>query len=230
MISPFSPRRFRDAKGNRIDGIGLLLNAPRAFTSHLLYLLFGYRPFIPWLSYRAIAALDELIQPQWKILEFGSGMSTRWLARRCSFLHSIENEPGWHQVVSRQLERERLDHVRYELRKRDSYADLQQYPNGFFDFVLVDGLMRSECVRQALPKIRAGGWIYLDNSDADPDSPGGDMRIAEQLLHEAVASRQGSLRYFVDFAPTQFFVNQGALVQLNSAPPGVVSTPCPASV
>lgn len=229
MISPFSTRRFRDAKGNWVDGPGLL-HAPRALVGALLRVLFGHLPVLPWLPYRVIYALEELIQPQWKILEFGSGMSTIWLARRCSFLHSIESDPCWHQLVLRRLEREGLDHVHYELRKPDSYADVQQYPNGFFDLIIVDGLARSECVRQALAKIRAGGWIYLDNSDFDSDTPGGDMRIAEQLLLDAAASCQGSYRYIVDYTPTQFFVNQGMLVQLNSAPPGVENIPRPASV
>lgn len=218
MLLPFSPRRFRDEKGNWIDTAGLI-HTPRALASSVLRVLFGYRPLLPWLSYRAIRTLDQLIQPQWRILEFGSGMSTLWLARRCSFLHSIESDPDWHQIIAQRLVREHRDHVHYELRQQASYADLQQYPDGFFDFVLVDGIVRSECVRQALAKIRGGGWIYLDNCDTDPQ--GGDMRIAEQLLRDTVASRNGSSRYFVDFAPTHFHVHQGVLAQLQDAPSGV---------
>lgn len=229
MISPFSLRRFRDSKGNWIDGVGLLY-APRALVGSLLCVLFGYRPLLPWLSFRAIHTLDNLIEPQWKVLEFGSGMSTIWLARRCSLLHSIESDPGWYNLVSQRLQRERHDHVHYELRRPDSYADLQQYPNGFFDFALIDGLNRSECVRQVIDKVRAGGWVYLDNCDADPEPLGGEMRIAEQRLLDAASARNGSSRYFVDYSPTQFFVNQGLLAQLNAAPVDVESTLRPQSV
>lgn len=216
MLAPLSARRFHDNKGNRIDTTGLRY-APRALWTAVLRLFFGYRPALPWLSYRAIRELDALIRTDWRVLEFGSGMSTLWLARRCGFLHSIESDRGWYQQVSKMLARERLQHVRYELRDPARYADLRQYPDGYFDFVLVDGLARSECVRQALTKIRAGGWIYVDNIDMDL-VPGGDMRVVESLLQEAVSERGGEMRTFVDFAPTQFFVNQGVLIQLSGNP------------
>jgi len=44
--------------------------------------------------------------------------------------------------------------------------------------------------------------------------PDGDLRRAEAALLDAVRARGGSIRYFSDFSPTNFFVEQGALARL----------------
>ena len=113
MLTPLSARRFHDNKGNRVDGAGLKY-APRALFGAAMRVLFGYRPPLPWLSFRAIRELDALIQSSWRLLEFGSGMSTLWLARRGGFLHSIESDRNWYQQVSRRL-KQRLERMGYHV-------------------------------------------------------------------------------------------------------------------
>jgi hypothetical protein len=39
------------------------------------------------------------------------------------------------------------------------------HPDHTFDLVLVDGRMRTECMQHAIPKIRSGGYLMLDNSN-----------------------------------------------------------------
>jgi hypothetical protein len=39
------------------------------------------------------------------------------------------------------------------------------HPDHTFDLVLVDGLVRTECMQHAIPKIRPGGHLMLDNSN-----------------------------------------------------------------
>jgi len=87
------------------------------------------------------------------------------------------------------------------------------FQNRSFDFVLIDGWDRHGCVLNALAKLRPGGCIYLDNSDKDMTRPDGDLRRAEQALLAAVDERGGTARYFVDFSPTNFFVEQGLLAK-----------------
>lgn len=205
--------RFHDEKGNRAD-VGGALFAPLALTTAIMRKLFGYRPKLPMLSFRAIKVIDEILEPGFRCAEFGSGMSTPWLAKRCNYLLSIESDRAWYDRVSAKITANNLSHVRYELREADGYSDLSDFDDGFFDFALVDGLDRHGCVMSAVPKIRPGGWIYLDNSDKDMTRPDGDMRRAESALLEAVEERGGSTRYFVDFCPTNFFVEQGLLARL----------------
>jgi len=205
--------RFHDEKGNRVDLTGALY-APLAFASAVGRVAFGYRPPRPMLSYRATRVIDDLLKNDWRCVEFGSGLSTGWFARRCDFLLSVEDNSDWHALVQARIRSAGINHVQYELRERGDYADLSAFADASFDFVLIDGWDRHGCVLSAVSKVRAGGWIYLDNSDKDMTIPNGDLRRAEAALLAAVEDRGGTVRYFVDFSPTNFFVEQGLLVQL----------------
>lgn len=90
--------RFHDEKGNLLD-LGGFVYLPHCLATTALRLMIGYRPVLPWLSYRAINFLDALLQPEWKMLEWGSGMSTLWFAQRVGNLTSIEDYEPWYEKV-----------------------------------------------------------------------------------------------------------------------------------
>jgi Methyltransferase domain len=202
--------RFHDERGNLIDLKGVAY-APRALAGTFARKLFDIRPVRPWISYRAVKVLDEKITPAWRVIEFGSGMSTLWFARRCGFLHSIEINPLWHERLSPRLKDAK--HVRYELRTLEQYCDVSDYADASVDLAFVDGAWRSRCVENVLPKLRPGGFLYLDNTDLEGDQPDGDIPRAEAMALSACKARGGTYRYFVDFRPGRFEVTQGLLVQ-----------------
>jgi hypothetical protein len=202
--------RLHDERGNLIDLRGVVY-APRAMVGTIARKLFDFRPVRPWISYRAVKFLDQKITPDWRVIEFGSGMSTLWFARRCGFLHSIENDPRWHELLSRRLQGAK--HVRYELRSLDQYYDVSDYADASVDLAFIDGEWRSRCVENVVSKIRSGGLLYLDNTDLEENEPGDDMHQAEALALSACKARRGTYRYFVDFRPSRFEVTQGLLVQ-----------------
>ena len=80
-----------------------------------------------------------------------------------------------------------------------------------FDLIIVDGSYRSKCMASAIKLLKPGGIIYLDNSDKDYIS-GGDMRLAEDILLDFAQEKHAQFKYFTDFAPAEFFVNQGLIV------------------
>ncbi len=41
---------------------------------------------------------------------------------------------------------------------------------------------------------------------------GGDMRLAEDILLDFAQEKHAQFKYFTDFAPAEFFVNQGLMV------------------
>lgn len=193
--------RFDDEKGHLVGG-GAWLHAPHAYATAVLK-RFGYRPRVPWISYSARREIARLIKPDWRMVEFGSGSSTAWFAKHCSFVHSIESDPDWFLRV--QAQTRKLANVRCELRPLESYADLSEYADGSLAFVFIDGQDRSGCARSALREIQRGGYAYLDNSDKQ-----GDLRIAERLLRE----KASMVRYFVDFVPMSGTPTEGLLVLL----------------
>jgi hypothetical protein len=204
--------RFHDEKANPIDAGGMLY-APAALVSAALRVGFGYRGRRPMISYRAAREIDGFLTPDKRAIEFGSGYSTPWLAQRCGFLLSLENDRGWFSVVQEMVSGPAFHHVRHEFREPDAFPRLDDIEDRSIDFILIDGWDRYGCAQSALAKIKAGGMIYLDNSDKDMTLPDGDTRRAEAALLSAARERGAEVRYFTDFAPTNFFAEQGMMVR-----------------
>jgi len=131
-----------------------------------------FHPDDPWLTPQAISILDSWLTAEDKGIEWGSGKSTLWFARRVKQLVSIEHDPVWYDQVSVWLKRGGDGNVDYRLlsvKGTDGvfpYADVaNSYPDQFFNFALVDGRLRHVCIDKVLPKLRVGGMLILDNSE-----------------------------------------------------------------
>jgi predicted O-methyltransferase YrrM len=199
--------RLHNYKGRLID-LGGLCYAPHALLSAILQKLFNYRPEVPWLGYRAIRRLQGLIQKDWKVLEFGSGMSSLWFARRCALLVSKEHDEAWYRTLSRRFAELGITNIDYRFSGPEDYPALDNYPDQFFDFVLVDGIRRDEAAATAVRKVKPGGYVYLDNSDVAWQ----EYRLAEERLLRAAGSA-ARVQYFNDFYPTQLAVSEGLLIR-----------------
>jgi len=44
-------------------------------------------------------------------------------------------------------------------------SQIDSFPDGYFDLVLVDGRARPACIMHGAPKVRPGGMLVLDNAD-----------------------------------------------------------------
>lgn len=116
---------------------------------------------LPWYTYPAIAFLDGLSFSDCDVLEWGAGNSTLYWAHKARFVHSIEHDRHWFDLLSK-----------YELPANvtlvhagDSASYLDGPQGDSFDVVVVDGLHRAACARRAPLHLRPGGLIILDNSD-----------------------------------------------------------------
>ena len=124
-------------------------------------------PELPWLTRAANERLLALTGPQDTVLEFGSGRSTLFFARRCARVESVEHNAEWWKKVTAMLEAEGLAgkaRVQLALHPESSYAEAARgFADATFTVVLVDGIRRADCVEEALPKLKPGGWLVLDN-------------------------------------------------------------------
>lgn len=202
------PTRFHSNKGELVSPRNLL-NAPRSLVQAVLRKALGRHPRLPWLPFSVIRRLDSIIRPDWKVVEIGSGMSTLWLAARCRSVTSVEAGRKWHARLSDIIESKGLTHVdlRFEMAGH-IMSDFSEHEDGSLDLVIVDGGPREDCVRNALEKIRPGGYIYVDNTD--------DRKLvgaAEQILLEWVDGDERYHEYHVDFLPGSFWVVEGLLAQ-----------------
>jgi predicted O-methyltransferase YrrM len=204
--------RLHDMKGNRASVRTILIDLPRAAAGAVARELFDWRPTLPWVPYNVIHALSTYIRPDWRVLEYGSGMSTLWLAERVAYVHSIELNTAWHAHVAELLAVHRRENVRLELRDESNYTNLIDYDDGAFDLVMVDASFRDAVIAATLRLVRRpGGVTYLDNTDQ-----GAQWEMyaeAERLLREEAARACAqNVKAFTGFAPTQVIANEGLLV------------------
>jgi hypothetical protein len=144
----------------------------------------GLDDAMPWITYEAQRALERIVTPEMRVFEYGSGGSTLYFARRVAELVSVEHDPGWHAKVQAQVgnraevilapstDEAPGDYAsadeRYLGRSFRAYAEtIDRFPDGYFDLLLIDGRARASCFRHGRAKVRAGGWIMLDNSDRE---------------------------------------------------------------
>lgn len=144
----------------------------------------------PWMTFTAIDWLSEKVQKDLHVFEFSSGGSTLFFVDRGVKLISVEHDPLWYENVRAILSNDKyLSRCDYRLivpeitsgipfapSKRFSkpnadfnrYAQaIDEFPDGTFDLISIDGRARVECARHSIKKVKRGGFVVLDNSDRD---------------------------------------------------------------
>ena len=203
--------RFYDEKGNRVS------------TRHLYQILLsaGLKgsyaitggPCLPWIPFQVISRLKAILTRSCKVLEFGSGRSTVWLSRRSGSVVSIEDCRPWYDKVSLLLGKLKLNNVDYRFLAGEAYYSAASFADESFDLIIVDGSYRSKCLENAYSKLKAGGYIYLDNSDTDMESSTGDMRVAERILLGLSEVWSSPVEFYTGFSPGNLHAHQGALLR-----------------
>lgn len=133
-------------------------------------------PDAPWLVPDAIDRLLEIITPDMRYLEWGTGRSTIWFGKRVSSVVSIEHDDTWKEIVLADIEKNGLsEKVEYHLVPGDAQdpdvvdapycSKIQEYPDASFDMILVDGMNRNGCIVNALPKLKPTGYLVVDNAE-----------------------------------------------------------------
>lgn len=121
-------------------------------------------PDWPWLVREAVLYLDNLLTKESVGLEFGSGRSTIWFAKRIKKLISIEHDKNWFDKIESEIKKQNINNIDYRLKTEKKYTDIfNEIKDNSLDFVLVDGLLRDVCVKKSIPKIKNGGLLIIDN-------------------------------------------------------------------
>lgn len=127
------------------------------------------QPNKPWFVMAAITQLeDELLEPGWRAFEWGAGYSTVWLSQWCGSVVSIEHDREFIVSVNAELAKHSIANVTLvHIALGDAYEGaIQHYAkDGLFDLIFIDGRRRANCVAAAVPHLRPGGVLVLDNSE-----------------------------------------------------------------
>jgi hypothetical protein len=143
---------------------------------------------MPWLPFRVIDLLQHHLTPHSRVFEFGGGGSTLWFAHRVGTVVTVEHDEAWFQMLQASVRDSpgcRVIHHGPE----DDYADyvesIGSFPDGHFDVVVVDGRQRVRCVEAAMPKVRPGGLLILDDSNRAKYTTAFD--IAREWPHQTLS-------------------------------------------
>lgn len=138
---------------------------------------------VPWWTFKAADEVSEFLtsRPDARVLEWGAGASTLWLARRAAEVTAIEHDPTWGAdveslaqgnvtvlvqppepssaptVPSAKPGFDGLDFSRYVQRIHEV--------GGHFDLIVIDGRAREACLTEAVAHLAPGGLIVFDNVD-----------------------------------------------------------------
>jgi hypothetical protein len=155
------------------------------------YLL--YEPS-PWLAFDAIEFIKSRLRNGMRVFEYGSGGSTLFWLRYGVLCVSVEHDPDWYSVVRQNLTPKQPVDYRlilpefvkdsdrqgapadpesytssdelfqgYSFRKYVTQID--DFPDGYFDIILIDGRARPSCIKHSVRKVKVGGMLIVDNSD-----------------------------------------------------------------
>ena len=159
------------------------------------YKLFKMRhPGSPWTSPASIIFFERALTKDMTGFEYGSGGSTKFFASKLKQLTSLEHDQAWFKGVKHDLALSKLSNVDYHLiEKIESSEEIKEtiklgstsithnflksfysysgfigrFPDGHFDFILVDGRARVDCIVRSIPKLKPGGILVLDNSERE---------------------------------------------------------------
>jgi len=136
-------------------------------------------PDSPWLVKDSIVFIESWLNEEMKGFEFGSGRSTKWFTERVSFYYSIEGDFDWYkktiEMNKDNIKNEKCeivfkdagDQIKIDRKKVKLYSSsLSKFRDKYFDFGLIDGHFRIECIYNSINKIKPNGILIIDNSDA----------------------------------------------------------------
>jgi hypothetical protein len=146
---------------------------------------------IPWISFAATDFLQKNLDSTDIVYEYGAGGSTLFLSNIVKKVISVEHDSEWVENLSAIIQQKNLSNIKLTcIKSRKSkentllqsneyfagysstkslfkeYVDsINQYPDCYFDLVVIDGRARPSCIKQARAKVKPGKYLLLDNSE-----------------------------------------------------------------
>lgn len=135
-------------------------------------------PGDPWLTPDAIRYLSTNLGSKFAGLEYGSGRSTTWFAKRVGSLISMEHNPEWYERVKSEISHLGLSNTSYYQKPKpdtnlpltealvsDYVTVVSNLKEESLDFALIDGVSRPACAIHAIPLLKKGGLLIIDDAN-----------------------------------------------------------------
>lgn len=142
---------------------------------------------LPWINIGAFEFLKERLRPDMKVFEYCSGGSTLFFSKYVQEVISVEHDESWYQFILEKITK--MPNIKLylknpQLKVTDKYGSyygkgwenhsfeeyvkvIEDYPDSYFDLIVIDGRSRKACLEHALPKLKSNGYILFDNSQRE---------------------------------------------------------------
>jgi hypothetical protein len=123
---------------------------------------------VPWITYPAINYIENLELKNKEVFEYGCGNSTLYFAKRSKRIVSVENNLHWYKKIKEKSKKYNNLFLEYKNNEK-SYSRHIRESSKKFDLILIDGMFRFACTKEAVKKLNTGGIILVDNIDRYPN-------------------------------------------------------------
>ncbi len=121
----------------------------------------------PWFNSETLKYVASLLKFDWIVLETGCGSSTVWYANRVKKVVSIEHDESWYEKICALLIRQEIGNVVLYHEENYPTEGLEGYFEDEFDFISIDGRGRVKSIETAIPYLKSGGYLMLDDSQRE---------------------------------------------------------------
>lgn len=143
------------------------------------------------MTYDAISWLERKLTRGMNVFEWGSGGSTLFISKRVKAVTSIEHDIKWFKKMKQTIRDGKPKNINYKLIRPEksgngiplSYKSsderyvgktfqrycqsILKHDDNYFDLIVVDGRARVGCIKNAVNKVKPGGYLMLDNSERE---------------------------------------------------------------
>ncbi len=154
-----------------------------------------WEELLPWMNFKAVAYLEKLVRKEMIVYEYGSGISTFFLAQKVKQVISVEHDADWFEEVKKVSRKKETQNIQLQiflpepsingelincgdphqyqscvkeyrgLNFENYVKSIEAFPDDSFDVVIVDGRARPSCILHAIKKVKENGILIVDNSD-----------------------------------------------------------------
>lgn len=188
---------------------------------------------LPWINFPALDYLEQQIKPTFRVFEYGGGGSTLFFCKKAAEVITVEDHAEWFKTLTETVKSKGynnwqgffiapetvadttarthtnpadfksgakgLEHLSFEQYARA----IDPYPTEYFDLILVDGRARPSCIQQALPHLKSGGLLVVDNTER-PYYLAPFRQILDNQFDKMVET-QAPVAYTPDFTMTSIY-------------------------
>lgn len=124
---------------------------------------------LPWYTLHCLHWLKKQHVYDWNVFEFGVGYSTIWWRSNAHGLTSIETNERWARAMGA-----------IWIAEEEIHLNFIEKVNRKYDCIIVDGMWREKCVEAAVPFLKKGGYLIIDNWESEDYDP----KVNEELLKD----------------------------------------------